>query len=379
MWSYAGVCFSRYGTLLATAEACVKQSPQGYFAQQLAQALQVEVQDALRQLVGRKTISRQLVSGRYLYTCSEPATRQRQWLTRRRVQAVPTVPDAARLEVSPDELPAAILLFYSLLDEKQRRLYAAIESLQLGHGGERQLAEFLGLDPHTVARGRRQLLEGAVEAGRVRKVGWGRKPLKNNAHMSASHRDSAGARHRRRCHQRSALDAPDAPQDGAPARTNRYRGLGQHRGSSAAPDELLLGVSHDPPCLAAPSIAPWWRREGVERYARAAQLLILAETGGSKGCRCRAWKTNPPGPTLQLLPAHRDGGPLSPRQLPMECRRASPVLRDPESIPSWPSIHLSIYLVDTTLVDREVNRKWSGLLGFVTTECLTKSWAIRSV
>ena len=174
---------------MATAEACVNQSAQGYFAQQLAQALQVELPDALRQLVGRKTICRQLVSGRYLYTCSEPATRRRQWLTRGRVQAVPTVPDASRLEVSPDELPAAILLFYSLLDEKQRRLYAAIESLQLrrpfaprrrcqlGPGGERQLAEFLGLDPHTVARGRRQLLHCAVEAGRVRKVGGGRKPL----------------------------------------------------------------------------------------------------------------------------------------------------------------------------------------------------------
>ena len=177
LWSYAAVCFSRYGTLLATAETFVNQSPQGYFAQQLAQALQVEVQDALRQLVRRKTISRQLVSGLYLYTCSEPATRRRQWLTRCSVEAVPAVPDASRLEVSRDELQAAILLFYSLLDEKQRRLYAALESLQLGHGGDRQLAEVLGLDPHTVARGRRQLLEGDVEAGRVRKAGGGRKPL----------------------------------------------------------------------------------------------------------------------------------------------------------------------------------------------------------
>ena len=79
-----------------------------------------------------------------------------------------------------------------------------------------------------------------------------------------------------------------------------------HRGA------VFVGVSHDTPCLAAPSIAPWWRLEGVERYVRAAQLLILADTGGSKGCRCRAWKTNPPGPTLQLLPAHRNGGLLSP-------------------------------------------------------------------
>ncbi len=55
---------------------------------------------------------------------------------------------------------------------------------------------------------------------------------------------------------------------------------------------VFVGVSHDTPCFAAHSIAQWWRREGVERYARAAQLLILADTGGSNGCRCRAWKTN---------------------------------------------------------------------------------------
>jgi len=177
LWFHEAVCFSRYGTLLATAEAFVNQSREGYFAEELAQALQVEVQDALRQLVRRKTISRQLVSSLYLYTSSEPAARRRQVLTRRSLQAVPTVPDATRLEVSPDELKAAILLFYSLLDEKQRRLYAAIESLQLGHGGDRQLAGFLGLDPHTIARGRRELLEGDIKPGRVRKVGGGRKPV----------------------------------------------------------------------------------------------------------------------------------------------------------------------------------------------------------
>jgi hypothetical protein len=177
LWFHEAVGFSRYGTLLATAATFVNQSPQGYFAEELAQRLQVEVQDALRQLVQRKTISRQLVSGLFLYTSSEPYSRRRQVLTRRSLQAVPTVPDPTRLEVSPDELKAAILLFYSLLDEKQRRLYAAIESLQLGHGGDRQLADFLGLDPHTIARGRRELLEADVEPGRVRKVGGGRKPV----------------------------------------------------------------------------------------------------------------------------------------------------------------------------------------------------------
>src|SRR6266481_970445 len=57
--------------------------------------------------------------------------------------AAPSPPppvDTSRLEISPDELKAAILLFYSLLDEQQRRLYAGLESFKLGHGGDRQLA-----------------------------------------------------------------------------------------------------------------------------------------------------------------------------------------------------------------------------------------------
>ena len=69
---------------------------------------------------------------------------------------------------------AAQVLFYSLLDEQQRRLYAGLESLKRGHGGDRLLAETLGLDEATVARGRHQLLAGEIELQRVRQVGGGR-------------------------------------------------------------------------------------------------------------------------------------------------------------------------------------------------------------
>ena len=177
LWSHHPAWFSRYGTLLATAEAFVNRSAAGIFAEELTQGLHVEVQDALRQLVQENRIVRELVSGLFLYTSIDPAIRQRQRLTRRTSQAVPTVLDASRLEVSPDEMKAAIILFYSLLDEQQRRLYAGLESLKLGHGGDTVLAEFLGLDPHTVARGRQQLMDQDVEVGRVRKSGGGRKPL----------------------------------------------------------------------------------------------------------------------------------------------------------------------------------------------------------
>jgi hypothetical protein len=87
------------------------------------------------------------------------------------------VVDASLLEVSEEELKASILLFYSLLDEQQRRLYVGLESLKLGRGGDRRLADFLELNPHTVARGRRQLLAQDVEVDRVRRTGGGRKPV----------------------------------------------------------------------------------------------------------------------------------------------------------------------------------------------------------
>jgi DNA-binding transcriptional regulator YhcF (GntR family) len=177
LWSQAEVWFSRFGTLLATAEEFILRSPRGYFADELAAFLRVEVQDALHQLHQQGRVSRQIVSGRYLYTAAHPTAQRRQLLAHRTVEFLPTVADASVLEVSAEEVKAAILLFYSLLDEQQRRLYAGLESLKLGRGGDRQLADFLDLDPHTVARGRQQLLTQDVEVERARRVGAGRKPV----------------------------------------------------------------------------------------------------------------------------------------------------------------------------------------------------------
>jgi hypothetical protein len=44
--------------------------------------------------------------------------------------------------------------FYALPDEQQRRLFAGLESIRVGHGGDILLGDFLSLDAHTVARGR---------------------------------------------------------------------------------------------------------------------------------------------------------------------------------------------------------------------------------
>ena len=54
---------------------------------------------------------------------------------------------------------------------------------------------------------------------------------------------------------------------------------------------VIVGTSHDTPAFAAHAISHWWRQEGSFRYPRSRQVLILSDTGGSNGCRCRAWKT----------------------------------------------------------------------------------------
>src|SRR6267143_46322 len=85
LWSQADVWFSRFGTLLATAEVFVNRSPRGYFADELARALHVEVQDALRQLTQQRRVTREIVSGLYLYTATDRAIQRGQLLTRRSV------------------------------------------------------------------------------------------------------------------------------------------------------------------------------------------------------------------------------------------------------------------------------------------------------
>ena len=71
---------------------------------------------------------------------------------------------------------AAVMLFASLLDEWQRRLFAGLKSLTSGRGGDRRIATLLGIDPSTVATGRRQLVEHEVKVDRVRRAGGGRRP-----------------------------------------------------------------------------------------------------------------------------------------------------------------------------------------------------------
>lgn len=186
LWSCRDVWFSAYGTLLSTAEAIVAGSEAGYSVDELDNVLHVGTKDALRKLVADARLRRERIAGQLTY-CAVAAAVRRQQLQARRLQASPRgvaqpLPDASLLA---DELRAAIVLFVSVLDEQQRRLYAGLESLKTGHGGDRQIAQLLGLDAGTVARGRRQLLAQDVELERTRRIGGGRQAAEKKHRKSS--------------------------------------------------------------------------------------------------------------------------------------------------------------------------------------------------
>lgn len=183
LWSFRSVWFSRFGNLLNTAEALVERSDAGYSAGELKDIVQVKTKHALSQLVRQKRLEREKFDSVYIYLSAQKQVADRQIKARRallkqsRASLIVTNPDLAT-----EEAKALLVLFCSMLNEKQRRLYAGLESLKLGHGGDAHIALLLGMDPHTVAKGRKELMEADLDAtGRIRAPGAGR-PLQEKKH-----------------------------------------------------------------------------------------------------------------------------------------------------------------------------------------------------
>ena len=185
IWSYQGVYFSRYGNLVRTIRWLVDASHMGYSSSDLQAIVHVEVKHTLVELVRAKQIHREKVSGVYVYFSAEAGVRRAQALLQRQWRELAQL-RATGSALPVDELKAAMILFFSLLDEKQRRVYAGLESVRLGYGGDRRIAELLALDAHTVARGRGELLDGEVDRSRVRRAGGGRKSVKKKRPKSSS-------------------------------------------------------------------------------------------------------------------------------------------------------------------------------------------------
>lgn len=53
---------------------------------------------------------------------------------------------------------------------------------------------------------------------------------------------------------------------------------------------LVVGQSADTPEFAVNSVVTWWQQHGRHAYPAAQRLLVLADSGGSNGCRPRVWK-----------------------------------------------------------------------------------------
>lgn len=191
LWSHRDVWFSRYGNLVETARELIEGSQAGLSTDELEAVVHVNPKQALLKLYRTRRIHREKVDGLYVHFSRDSTARKRQLSHRLDRREKTHAGEIGRLT---DELKAAIILFYSLLDEKQRRLYAGLESQRLGHGGDSRIAGFFGIDAHTVAKGRRELFGGRVDADRVRRRGGGRKAQEKNAGNNRPYREVDEAR-----------------------------------------------------------------------------------------------------------------------------------------------------------------------------------------
>lgn len=186
LWTLDDIWFSKYGTLMATAEAFVNKSEAGFFVQELSKVLHVCTKESLLKLFRAGRLVREKKSGLYLYCSADWAKRRQQLKSRKILETELILSHGLKgYEVSPDKIKAAIILFLSLLDEKQRRLYAGLESLRHGYGGDRKIADVFSMDVHTVAQGRKELICRDTELEGARKKGGGRKSVKKTPEIIA--------------------------------------------------------------------------------------------------------------------------------------------------------------------------------------------------
>ena len=179
LWSHQGIWFSADGTLLDTCRRFVERAPAGYSANELDGALHVQTRQTLLHLLHRRRIERRKLGGLLIYLALEQAERERQISARRGI--APVGAGVASEDVPAHEMKAATVLFFGLLDERQRRLFAGLEAMKVGWGGDARVAALFGMDPHTVAKGRHELLRQEIDPIRVRKTGGGRIAGKKNS------------------------------------------------------------------------------------------------------------------------------------------------------------------------------------------------------
>jgi len=184
LWFFKFAKFSKLDTLGKTIEYIIDLSDRGYSAVELEDILEIKVDDALLGLIKNKTTVREKADGVYIYFSKNHSLRKQQVLFRK-----DSTQNIGNIKMNPDillnELKAALVMFVSLLNEKQRRIYAGYESLKIGRGGDKEIAELLDLNVKTVARGRREILTKKIEFDTIRRTGGGRKGTKKKSRISS--------------------------------------------------------------------------------------------------------------------------------------------------------------------------------------------------
>ena len=126
---------------------------------------------------------------------------------------------------------------------------------------------------------------------------------------------------------------------------------------------VVVGTSADTPAFAVDAVVRWWLRCGCKRYRDAGELLILADCGGSNGCRPRLWKQR-----LQCLLADAYGLEVTvchyPRGAskwnPVEHRLFSHVSRNWSGVPlRSPELMLSLIRGTRTATGLVVTAEWT--------------------
>jgi hypothetical protein len=117
------------------------------------------------------------------------------------------------------------------------------------------------------------------------------------------------------CQGPERVNAHDFRQD-ALGRAAPYGIYDLHRNRGA----VYVGESADTPRFAVDAIVAWWRDEGQAAYPAAAELLVLADSGGSNGCQPRAWKGQ-----LQAQLADQLGLTVTVCHYPTGCSKWNPV------------------------------------------------------
>ena len=85
---------------------------------------------------------------------------------------------------------------------------------------------------------------------------------------------------------------------------------------------VFVGMSGDTPEFIADAIVRWWKIEGSLSYSGMNQLLILADSGGSNGCRVRGWKKQ-----IQEKVSDKLGLTVTVCHYPPGCSKYNPVER----------------------------------------------------